>query len=43
MLRLAAEGVSKAEIARRLKIGEVSVYRILAAGRGGKGAGEAAR
>jgi DNA invertase Pin-like site-specific DNA recombinase len=36
VLGLTGEGVSKAEIARRLKIGEASVYRILAAGRGGK-------
>ena len=28
--RLAAEGIGKAEIARRLEIGERSVYRILA-------------
>jgi DNA invertase Pin-like site-specific DNA recombinase len=40
VLRLAGEGVSKAEIARRLKIGEASVYRILAAR---KGEGETVR
>ena len=31
VLRLVGEGVSKAEIARRLGIGEASVYRILRA------------
>ena len=32
VLRLAGDGVTKAEIARRLGIGEASVYRILREG-----------
>jgi DNA invertase Pin-like site-specific DNA recombinase len=34
VLRLAAAGMAKARIAQELKIGEATVYRILAEGRG---------
>ena len=33
VVRLAAEGMTKATIARQLKLGEATVYRILAAAR----------